>query len=168
MERDEEALAAFCEREHPVLVRALTLYTADPQLAADLASEALTRAIARWPHVQQLGSHRAWLYRVGMNLAHSWFRRRAAEQRALRRHGSQIEDADPEVWEAVDVRRALMALSSRHRRVLVLRYYLDWSVDETALALRVSPAAVASLTYRAAGALRAQLAGSHTEAEYGH
>jgi DNA-directed RNA polymerase specialized sigma24 family protein len=57
----------------------------------------------------------------------------------------------------VDLRRALSALNKDDRAVLVVRFLLDMSVDDTAEILRASPAAVKSRTIRAAARLRRQL-----------
>lgn len=66
---------AFC-REHLVtLAKALGLFVRDAALGEELAQEALLRACARWPQVRALDSPRAWLYRVGINLARSRARR---------------------------------------------------------------------------------------------
>jgi RNA polymerase sigma factor (sigma-70 family) len=44
---------------------------------------------------------------------------------------------------------ALAQLSADHRNVLVLRYYLDWTIEATADALDVSAGTVKSRTNRA-------------------
>lgn len=82
-------LSAFCQREHPRLVGALSLYCGDALLAQELAQEALVRVCQRWEQVHAKGSPQAWAHRVALNLAHSWYRRRSAERRALARHGAE-------------------------------------------------------------------------------
>lgn len=82
-------LAAFCRREYPRLVGALSLYCGDADVAEELAQEALIRAADRWPHVGQMDAPGAWVYRVGMNLCGSWFRRKRAERRANARVGAE-------------------------------------------------------------------------------
>ncbi len=49
---------------------------------------------------------------------------------------------------------ALMELPPRYRAVLVLRFWEDWSVDETARALKVSPGTVKSQSARGLARLR--------------
>lgn len=84
MELDFE-FSAFCEEEHPRLVGALSLYCGDRAVAQELAQDALVRACRDWRKVRQLGAPGAWVHRVAINLANSYFRRRAAEARAKRR-----------------------------------------------------------------------------------
>jgi RNA polymerase sigma-70 factor, ECF subfamily len=70
--------AEFCQTEYGRLVGTLTLYTSDPDLAAELAQEALARACRHWRRVRDMDEPGAWLYRVALNLANSTFARRRA------------------------------------------------------------------------------------------
>jgi RNA polymerase sigma-70 factor (sigma-E family) len=148
-------LEDFCRREHPRLVGALTLYCGDPHVAAELAQEALARACDHWGSVRQMEAPGAWVHRVAMNLAGSLFRRRAAERRASARVASgQVEDFGPDRADVLAVRAAVAALPDRQRTALVLRYYSDLSVEQTADAMRCAPGTVKSLTSQALAALR--------------
>jgi RNA polymerase sigma-70 factor (ECF subfamily) len=149
-------LVAFCEREHPRLVGALSLYCGNADVAAEIAQEALTRVVRDWPRVERMQAPGAWAHRVAMNLAASWFRRRGAERRALQRHGVPPEAA-VESPDLTEVRDAVTALPERQRRVIVLRFYVGLSVAEVAAAIGATEQATAALTYRAASALRARL-----------
>jgi len=51
------------------------------------------------------------------------------------------------------VAAALWTLPRRQREAVVLRYYLDLSVDETARVMGVSPGTVKSATHRALAAV---------------
>lgn len=156
---DREAVEAFCRREHPRLVGALTLYCGDRAVAEDLAQEALVRAVAAWPRLAAMEAPGPYVHRVGMNLANSRFRRAAAEYRANRRHAVTGSDRheDPDVAAGLAVRQAVARLPRGQRQVLVLRYYLGVPLAETAATLGLSSAAAASLTYRALARLRQEL-----------
>lgn len=150
-------LAAFCRQEYPKLVGALDLYVGDVYVAEELAQEALVRASQRWSRVSQLDSPGGWTYRVAINLANSWFRRRAAERRARERIGPLEAHRDPDGAEGESVRRAVAALPERQRTALVLRYYLDLSAAEVAQRLGTTPGAVRASTKRAVAYLRDEL-----------
>lgn len=119
-------LSAFCRREHPRLVGALSLYCGDPLLAQELAQETLVRVCQRWEQVRAKGSPAAWAHRVALNLAHSWYRRRAAERRALAHHGAP-QPVAPASADDIAVRAAVARLPHAEREVLVLRFYLSYS-----------------------------------------
>lgn len=77
-------LEVFYMAEYPRVLGALSLYVGDAALASELAQEVFVRVCRDWPRVSTMERPGAWAHRVGMNLANSWFRRRRAEQRALR------------------------------------------------------------------------------------
>jgi RNA polymerase sigma-70 factor, ECF subfamily len=152
---DDADLAAFCAQLYPRLVGALGLYCGDVELAQELAQETLVRLWRNWRRVSGLDSPSGWAHRVAMNLAVSALRSRAAAWRAHRRLAAQWT---PAVWpdsaEAVAVRQALTRLPARQRRALVLRYYADLSVEDTAAAMGCPTGTVKTLCSRAIAALR--------------
>lgn len=148
----------FCEAVGPRLAGSLTLYCGDRGAGEELAQEALARALERWAHVGVMASPEAWVYRVGLNLARSRFRRRAAERRGLRRLASQtsgVQEAEDSAT-AVTVRRLVAELPPRQRAAVVARFYGGLSVDEAAEVLDCAPGTVRALTHQALTRLREQ------------
>jgi RNA polymerase sigma factor (sigma-70 family) len=151
-------LVAFCEREHPRLVGALSLYTNNPSLAEELAQETLIRVMDAWPRVAEMPAPGAYAHRVAMNLANSWFRRKAAERRALRHLENHQRHSDsPDTAAVLSVRAAVAQLGERQRRCVVLRHYLGYPLEVVAATLGISEQAASSLCYRAMENLRRQL-----------
>lgn len=151
---------AFAQAEYGRLVETLSLYCGDRWVAEELAHDALMQTGQHWDRVRAMRSPAGWLHRVAINLAHSWFRRRAAERRALHRRAARElsgASAGGDPAEAVVVRQALAGLSRRQREALVLRYFLDWSVADTAEAMGVSQGAVKSYCHRGLAALGERL-----------
>jgi RNA polymerase sigma factor (sigma-70 family) len=146
---------AFCERLRPRLVGALSLYCGDPALAEEQAQESLVRVWENWHRVSEMQAPEAWAVRVGMNGLHGVFRRRAIERRALARVAALQSDtaAAAPAGEYDHVRRAVAALPRRQRTALVLRYYLDLSVSDTADVMGCAEGTVKSLTSNALGRL---------------
>jgi RNA polymerase sigma factor (sigma-70 family) len=160
---DEEAGKAFCAREYPRLVAALTYRVGDRHVAEELAQEALLRACARWGRVGKLDSPGGWVWHVARNLATSHRRRRQAERRANQRHGLLTDrHLDPAPADR-DLTVALERLPGRQRDAVVLRHVLDLSVEEAAVRLGATPDAVRSLTKRGVSTLRAELSPARPE-----
>lgn len=158
MRDDDEAFAAFVDGEYLRLVRSLLLFCGERDMAEDLAQEAFARAHQRWPSVSQRRDPTAWLYTVAFNLARSKFRRRAAERRAYARHGpTPPVTSDPARSDVLVVREAVTRLPPRQREVLIHRYFLGWSVAETAALIGVSENAVKAAAHKAIRSLRASL-----------
>lgn len=156
MRPDGTDAVAFCAEEFPRLAGALGLYVGDRAVAEELAQEALLKACRRWGRVSRMESPGGWTWHVARNLANSHLRRRRAERRARARlepaHRAASHDAD--TAERLAVRSAVAELPERQRTVLVMRYFLDCSVQQSSEELGVSQDAVRSLTKRAIAALR--------------
>lgn len=156
---DVEAAAAkaFCAREYPRLVAALTYRVGDRHVAEELAQEALLRACARWDRVGQLASPGGWTWHVARNLATSHRRRRQAERRAhARLEHREVRHADPEPVDP-ELDAALRRLPPRQRDAVVMRHVLDLTVEDAATRLGVSSDAVRALSKRGVAALRVDL-----------
>ncbi len=133
--------------ERDRLVRALSIALGDDALATEAIDEAFTRALHRWHAVGSFDEPAAWVYRTARNWATSRFRRRSRD----RRFASKIARPESTVDSTPDpqLRSALSSLPDDQRNVLVLRYFLDWTIDATADALDISPGTVKSRTNRA-------------------
>jgi len=140
------------ERHHQAVLRLCTLLARDPNVAEDLAQEAFVRLA---PKLSGLGPDevRPYLRTVAVNLWRNRIRRVVTEARARRRllgstaEGTPLEERD-EMWVAIS------KLPSRQRACLVLRFYEDLSIRETARLLECSEGTVKSQTSKALGKLR--------------
>lgn len=153
---DDGSFSAFYQAHWSEMFKALTLALGDEQLGADAASEGFARACERWGSVSVLANPKGWVYRVSLNWARSWLRRRQTE----RRRQERLRDGRVDKLPGPDLERAMAALSPQQRDVVVLRFYLDLSVMETADALGVAPGTVKSRLSRALDSLHHQLGGS--------
>ena len=150
-ERPPRDIERFVAHEHPRLVGALGLYTGDRLLAEELAQEALARACRDWERISAMAAPGAYVHRIAMNLANSWFRRRRAGRRALQRVGGPAADVhhDPSSADAVSVRDAVAELTPKRRTAVVLRFFLGYSTEEAADVMGVEPSTLRSLVHRA-------------------
>lgn len=144
----------FCALEHPRLVKAMTVYTADPELAAELAQEALARAHRDWARVRLLDSPGGWAHRTAVNLANSHFRRARLERRVRPRLADVHTVPPPRVADS-GILRAAARLPLRQREALALRFLLDLSVEQTATRMGCAVGTVRALTAQAVARLRA-------------
>jgi RNA polymerase sigma-70 factor (ECF subfamily) len=162
----ESEFAAFCEEEHPRLVGALSLYCGDRAVAEELAQDALSRACRDWMKVRRLEAPGAWAHRVAINLANSYFRRVAVEARAkrrLREDRPAFHDPSLDPASAMTIRNAVRSLPRRQRTALILRYYVDLSVRDVAVAMDCPEGTVKTLTSKAVRSLRQSLSPSELE-----
>jgi RNA polymerase sigma-70 factor (sigma-E family) len=168
--RDEE-FSGFVRARRVDLVRSACLLTAgDTYLAEDLVQTALARLYVAWPRVRRSGTQFAYVWRILVN-AHIDETRKAARRRE-RQMASVPEvqaPAPPESFflglDGCDVRAALAELPARMRAAMVLRYWLDLSVEQTAELLNCSEGTVKSQTAKGSARLRDLLASVGTAPE---
>jgi RNA polymerase sigma factor (sigma-70 family) len=161
----DRELAEFCRAEYPRLVGVLSLYCRDGHVAEELAQDALVKVIGDWRRVRELGSPSAWTYRVAINLANSYLRRRLAERRATRRLSARAAAPpyEPDTPTAIAVRAALATLPRRERAVIILRFFADLPVREVSELLGYPEGTVKTLTARALASLRTTELAEFTE-----
>jgi RNA polymerase sigma-70 factor (sigma-E family) len=160
---DDEALEAFVARSSRSLLRSAHLLTGDRAAAEDLLQLTLLRVARRWDTARS--APEAYARRVLVNLARD--RARDAGRRISERpldgadvvlpvaFGGDLADA---VAGRDAVIEALSRLPIRQREVLVLRFYGELSVAETAAAIGASEGTVKSYTSRALAHMRELLA----------
>ena len=149
----EPAFAAFYTASRPAVYRAVLLRARSPEIAEDACQEAFARAYADWARVAAHANPTAWVARVALNQATSWWRRRRRElpdPPDVPGAGGLDPDEDAVV-------RLVWRLPARQRQVIALRVLLDLSVADTAEIMGVASGTVKATLHQALAALRAQL-----------
>ncbi|MGW2306083.1 SigE family RNA polymerase sigma factor [Streptomyces sp. NPDC001809] len=150
-------------RTGPLYRSACLLTSGDTHLAEDLTQETLGRMYALWGRMNRIGNPAAYAQTVLVRTFLSHQRRRSATERPL----GELPDRAPDNGEDPALRIALLdalaGLAPKDRAVVVLRYWEDRSIEETADALHVSSAAVRTRSVRALTKLRERLGGSIAE-----
>ena len=148
------------------LFRTAFLLTAgDAHLAEDLVQETLGRMFARWARLSRLDNLSGYAQTVLVNVFISQRRKRSSGELPTGILAEQADSVsgigDPAL--RVTLLAALRRLPPQDRAVLVLRYWEDRSVEETATVLRLSSTAVRSRSSRALERLRGVLGSSFAE-----
>ncbi|MFE4517554.1 SigE family RNA polymerase sigma factor [Kitasatospora sp. NPDC056783] len=160
--RDEDFQAFAASRARPLYRSACLLTGGDTHLAEDLVQEALGRIYVQWHRTSWFAAKPRIDNPAGY--AHTVLVRAFLSHRGRRSSGERPVDAvpdgaapqgDPEL--RMTLLDALGRLAPRDRAVLVLRYWEDRSVEETAGILRSTPGAVRTQAFRALGRIRAVL-----------
>jgi DNA-directed RNA polymerase specialized sigma24 family protein len=141
----------FYRDGYAAIARALTATLGDLDLAQEATDEAMVRAFVRWEKIRGYDNPGGWVYRVGLNWARSARRRLTRKLPFHERHVVDAPVTDPAHY------AALRDLDIGLRAVVVCRLLLDWSVDDTATALRIKPGTVKSRLHRALAQLEHNL-----------
>ncbi|MFI8102594.1 SigE family RNA polymerase sigma factor [Streptomyces sp. NPDC086023] len=144
---------------------ACLLTSGDTHLAEDLVQETLGRMYVLWGRrLSRIDNPAAYAQTV---LVREFLTHRRRSSSSERPHG-ELPDTDAAPTGADPALRitllgALGELSPKDRAVIVLRYWEDRSIEETADAMNVSSAAVRTRCTRALSRLRDQLGGTLVE-----
>jgi RNA polymerase sigma-70 factor (sigma-E family) len=156
----EDEFSRYVRARRPSLRRTAFLLVNDWHEADDLVQKTLVAVYRRWDALDRREALAAYTRRAML--------RQFISERRSKRWSREFCSADPpEPPPAADetaglpdrlvLLNALAELAPRQRAAVVLRYWEDLSVDETAHLLKCSPATIRSQTTRALATLRAAL-----------
>jgi len=158
MRRNEAEFAAFVAARRPHLRRVAYALCGDWHQAEDLVQTALAKLYVAWPRIHRVGAEEAYARRVIVNASIDESRRPWRRERAGLDADTHDRPATPASTEdrsaLVD---ALQDLPPMQRKAVVLRHWLDLSVEETARELGIATGTVKSHTSRGLAALHAAL-----------
>ena len=154
--RQDAEFREFMHARWPAMVRLAYGLTGDQGHAEDVAQAAFARAYASWPRVRRSGDPDAYVRQIVINENRNRFRKRRVTERLTNSVLIDVPwaDATRESDERSALIAALQRLGPRQRAVIVLRYWLDLTEQETAAALNCSVGTVKSQASRALAALR--------------
>lgn len=141
---------------HRLFGAACLLASGDRARAEDLVAETLARVYLAWPRLRH-GDAYGYARRTLVNLHTDWWRGRLRRREVITDHPPDRAGAgDPagEVARRDGVTRSLARLTRRERAVVVLRYFLDLTEQQTAAELGISVGTVKSANARALAKLR--------------
>ena len=166
MARDTAAFSEYVTARWMPMLRTARLLTGDDGLAEDLVQTACERCYATWPRLRSPDAADAYVRRTIVNTFVTWQRRRSwHEVPRDRMPEADGADAAVDLDERSIVMDALAQLPARQRAVVVLRFYDDLSVRQTASLLGCSTGTVKSQTSHALAKLRELLGEELEEAE---
>jgi RNA polymerase sigma-70 factor (sigma-E family) len=157
---DEQAFREFVTARMRPMLRTAHLLSGDWHQAEDVVSTAIVKLYGAWARVRRADNPEAYARQVVVRTwlderRRPWRREHPTEQLPDdRSHGDSAAD---DVARRADLRRLLAELPARQRAVLVLRFYEDLSVEQTAEILGCSQGAVKTLTSRSLDRIRALL-----------
>ena len=158
------AIGRLYDRHRESIFRYLWIRLDDRPLAEDLTGDVFMRMLDALPRYQQQGlPFRAWLYRIAHNLLIDYFRK-LNHQVTVPLEVVEEQGADDDPDRAIEqillserLQTALMDLVPTQCDVVTLRFLSGLSLQETALTLGKTEAAVKALQHRGLSSLRRSL-----------
>jgi len=150
---DEGSFTAWAVARQHALMRTAYLLTGDWQRAEGLLQDALTKVAVRWNRLAN-GQPEAYARIILARDSISWWRRVGREVMVEAPPEPQATNDTVASERRMLVSAALNHLTAKQRAILVLRFYEDQSVLQTAQALGIGEGTVKSQTHAAPARLR--------------
>jgi RNA polymerase sigma-70 factor (sigma-E family) len=158
----ENEYVEFVTHHADRLCRTAYLLCGDWRRAEDATQEALLRLYRVWPKIQRRGDIRGYARKAVVSATLDGLRLRSSREvvGGDSYFTAEADPADPvgQVESRLVITEALTQLPPRQRACVVLRYFDQLSVEETADVLGCRPGTVKSQTKHALGKLRSRLA----------
>jgi RNA polymerase sigma-70 factor, ECF subfamily len=154
---DHEAFGMLVGDQLARLDMAARMILRDPELAQDAVQEATLRAWKNLPGLRDADRWGPWLHRLLVNACFDIAQKRRArvfEVELTPLHDPIVADPASGIADALYVRRMLATIDPAHRAVVVLHYYLDLTLPETAGALGIPVGTAKSRLNRALDRMR--------------
>lgn len=157
----QELYARTSDRIYGLLLR----MTRNQDDAFDLTQETYLRVFRSIHQFEGTASITTWIYRVAVNEAQQFLRRKKRHERALSEQEQAVasETTDEHQLERLDLEDALAKLPEAERTLILLRYFEGLSYGEMAEVLEKPSGTIASGLNRAREMLRQYLAPKHEE-----
>ncbi len=157
MATDDAGYREFVAHRMDGLRRTAFLLSGDWHTADDLVATALLKLLRHWRRVAAMAQPEAYVRQMLLRAYVDEKRRPWRRERSVDIPPDRPQSTDGDPADRIAILAQLAQLPARRRAVIVLRYYCDLSVEETAAALGCSEGTVKSQTARALETLRARL-----------
>lgn len=149
---DKEQYAVRIEKLKPKLYKTAYLYLGGEQPALDAVDEAVYKGLKALKKLREPEYFDTWITRVLINECKQELRRRKRELLL-----EEIPETAAEQYDALPLKEAIARLPAELRAVVILRYFLDLPVAQTAQTLKIPQGTVATRQRRALSLLRLEL-----------
>jgi RNA polymerase sigma-70 factor, ECF subfamily len=159
LEGDVIAFENIVRRWQDALVNLAFRFCRDPQRAEEMAQDAFVQIYRQLHKFRGEAAFSTWLFAVSLNLFRSSLRRKRISLESLdtlaELAGGQIPHLQIEQHEREDlIRRAVAALPARYRDAVIVYYFKEMDLNETAAILGVPEGTVKAWLHRGRELLR--------------
>lgn len=164
----KEKLAQWIAAYSGTLLKICYVYLHNRAQAEDAMQDTFLKAYQsmRRADAQAVASEKAWLMRIAMNVCHDYYRSRWVRYVDKT---TAVEDLPENLTSVLPEDRSLLAdvfrLPEKSRQVLLLYYYQELTLQETADVLKISRSAAHKRLRKAQAVLKGKLTGRDFDAE---
>lgn len=147
---DRDAFVALMRQQEEALHRMAWSMLRKDEDVADAMQETVLKAYRSLPSLREPNYFRTWLFRILINECNTLLRGR---KRTVSVSDFPITASPANEYDRIDLRDAVDRLDEKQRTVVILHYFEDLSVAQTAQTLELTESAVKTRLMRARAAL---------------
>ncbi|MBP1993706.1 RNA polymerase sigma factor [Paenibacillus eucommiae] len=159
----ENLLIRFITDNQSHIYRLAYSYVKNQQDALDIVQESIHKAISAAATLRESRAIKSWLYRIVVNTSLDFLRKQKrvqlVDEATLELYGTGMED----VYQDLDLEKALEELPHKYQSVVVLRYFEDLKIEEVAEVLSENVSTIKTRLYQALRMLRVKLSDGSLE-----
>ena len=149
---DENEFAARIEQLRKRLYRTAILYMGSEQIALDVIDEAVYKGLRALKKLRQPEYFDTWITRILINECKKELRHRKREMPL-----DTIPETASEAFDSLPLKEAIRRLPAELKEVIILRYFSDMTLAQTAESLSIPQGTVATRQRRALKLLKLEL-----------
>lgn len=153
----QEIIENYMIQNQNQIYRLAFSYVHNKDDALDIVQESIYKAMTGKRSLLQSSSVRPWFYRIVVNTALDFLRRKRREAEPDEDILSRGENAADDHYEDIDLKRALDSLPDTYRSIVVLRYFEDLTLEEIAEILGENLSTVKTRLYKSLKLLRVEM-----------
>lgn len=158
MRRNENALLELLSYYQEYLYRTAYMYYQNEQESLDAVSECVAKIYINIPKLKEPAYFKTWMTKILLNEVFGKVKqyKTGLSLDELKEQGYEAELLETSISneEKMDLYHAMELLSPDAKKVLILKYFQDWSIRDIAQILEVSEENVKVMLYRARKQLR--------------
>ncbi len=142
-----------------MLYKIAFMYTKNASDTEDVLQDVFTKYFTLKKTFSYSEHEKAWFIRVTQNKSIDFLRKKSRSDCDFKEEFFKIfpEDKSEESLLIKDVREKLLLLDNKYKTVILLYYYYEYSTDEIARIIRISPSAVKKRLQRAREKLKTEM-----------
>ncbi|AMA73805.1 RNA polymerase sigma factor [Aneurinibacillus thermoaerophilus] len=157
MKQIENSLIRYITENKENIYRLAYSYVKNSEDALDIVQDSIHRAISSIQTIKNPKAIKSWFYRIVVNTSLDFLRKQKkvyiVDQETLESYSPGIND----VYNNIDLERALDDLPIKYRSVIVLRYFEDLKIEEVADVLDENVNTIKTRLYQALRLLRVKM-----------
>lgn len=154
-EGDGDAYSELFRRYEEDIYRMAYVYLGSPEDALDVVQETAYRSYKALPKLKEPQYFKSWLIKIAIGCSVDLLRKRKKEVQWKAEYFDSVTAADEgDIPLALSLKDLIDLLEPEEKHVILLRFYQDFTIRETAEILDIPLGTAKTLLYRALGKLR--------------